>query len=59
MSDDLLKTALAGLRVRVPASAADTAALREEVRAADAALGTALRAAAAQRGAAANEGAGS
>ncbi|UNK70411.1 hypothetical protein [Microbacterium sp. H1-D42] len=56
MSDEVLRTALAGLTVRIPTSAADAAALREEVRAADAALGTALRAAAAQRSAAVNEG---
>lgn len=49
MSDDDLRPALAGLRVRIPQSAQDAVALRAEVRAADAALGRHLRAAAAQR----------
>ncbi|WP_313355073.1 hypothetical protein [Microbacterium sp.] len=49
MSDDDLRAALAGLRVRVPHSAQDAVALRAEVRAADAALGRHLRVGAAQR----------
>ncbi|MGW9628042.1 hypothetical protein [Microbacterium sp. NPDC055521] len=49
MSDDDLRTALAALRVRIPQSAQDADALRAEVRAADAALGRHLRAAATQR----------
>lgn len=48
MSEDDLRTALAGLRVRIPRTAQDAVALRAEVRAADAALGRHLRAAAAQ-----------
>lgn len=48
MSEDDLRTALAGLRVRIPQTAQDALALRAEVRAADAALGRHLRAAAAQ-----------
>lgn len=49
MSDETLTAALAGLRLRVPVDAADAADLRAEVRAADAALGTWLRTAQAQR----------
>lgn len=49
MSDDDLRAALSGLRVRIPQSAQDADALRAEVRAADAALGRHLRAAATQR----------
>ncbi|UJP09168.1 hypothetical protein L2X99_12015 [Microbacterium sp. KUDC0406] len=43
MPDRRLRAALDGLRVRVPASPEDAAALRAEVRAADAALGELLR----------------
>lgn len=49
MSDEDLRAALAGLRVRIPESVQDADALRAEVRAADAALGERLRAAAARR----------
>lgn len=54
MSDEELRAALAGLRVRIPESAEDADALRAEVRAADAALGVRLRAAANERRAAAD-----
>lgn len=43
MSEETLRAAMRSLRVRVPASAADAAELRAEVRAADAALGAWLR----------------
>ena len=49
MPDESLTAALQGVRVRVPASAADAADLRAEVIAADAALGAWLRTAAAER----------
>ncbi|MFP1601167.1 hypothetical protein ACLD0U_00585 [Microbacterium sp. 2216-1] len=45
IDDDALQRALAGLYVRIPRSDEDAAQLRAEVRAADAALGAALRAA--------------
>lgn len=48
-SDDALRAALDGLRVRVPASEADLEALRAEIRQADAAAGSLLRAAAEKR----------
>ncbi|MFC4140616.1 MULTISPECIES: hypothetical protein [unclassified Microbacterium] len=53
MTDDRLKEALDGLRVRVPTTPEDVAALRAEVQAADAALGELLRRAATRDGAAA------
>ncbi|MBY6060041.1 hypothetical protein [Microbacterium esteraromaticum] len=49
IDDDALQRALTGLHVRVPRSEADAAQLRAEVRAADAALGAALRAAGRRR----------
>lgn len=49
MDIEVLKAARDRLRVRVPASADDAAELRAEVRAADAAIGDILRAAAASR----------
>ncbi|MGN7860813.1 hypothetical protein ACTJI8_09530 [Microbacterium sp. 22303] len=51
MSEEALKAARDGLHVRVPASLADAAALRAEVRAADAALGAWLRSVGAGRAA--------
>ena len=56
MDDEVLRAAMDGLRARVPASPADAAALRAEVRAADAALRNLLRQAAARRRTAALEG---
>ena len=49
MSDETLSAALKNVRVRVPESLEDLAELRAEVRAADAALGDALRRAALER----------
>ena len=49
MPDETLTAALKALRVRVPQSLAEAAELRAEVRAADAALGVAMRAATAER----------
>ncbi|PQZ70221.1 MULTISPECIES: hypothetical protein [unclassified Microbacterium] len=48
-SDGALQAALDGLRVRVPASEADLEVLRAEIRQADAAVGSLLRAAAEKR----------
>lgn len=56
MDDEVLRAAMDRLRVRVPASVADAAALRREVREADAAIGNALREAAARRQTAALDG---
>ncbi|MFE7019815.1 hypothetical protein, partial [Microbacterium sp. NPDC057650] len=53
MSDDRVREALDGLRVRVPETAEDAAALRAEVQAADAALGELLRRATTRDGGAA------
>ena len=49
MSDETLAAALKTLHMRVPESPEDVAALRAEVRAADAALGAALRTASERR----------
>ena len=49
MSDETLAAALKSVRVRVPESIEDMAALRAEVRAADAAFGAALRTATSKR----------
>ncbi|WP_217181718.1 hypothetical protein [Streptomyces sp. AC495_CC817] len=49
MSDESMRTALRGLRVRIPESADDAARLRAEVQAADAAVGEWLRARTAER----------
>lgn len=49
MNDQRLADARDGLRARMPASVADAAVLRAEVRAADAAVGELLKAAAARR----------
>ena len=43
MSDETLAASLQAVRVRVPESLADAAELRAKVRAADAALGAAMR----------------
>ena len=58
MSDDALRVALRGLRVRVPQTREDADALRSEVRAADAALGVHLRQVVAERAARRGDGGG-
>lgn len=50
MTDDELRDAVAALRMRVPQTPQDAAALRADVRALDAALGARLRDAAAAGG---------